>query len=241
MRNIATAIASILLLSPIQLFAQPKDGLYVVPSFDIYAMVISSGNLVKSYSFKLSGDWNASEGSARGEKIELSAIRSDYFAESLIEENPLGATIKTLSCTPFYGVSEDCYEAPPAQAIEVIAATSDIKAVYRSQWGSDFVIFESDGVGIMLDFEYNANGSKAVWAATSTIDSGMTFNNPQVVIDSDNSVASRNITVDWSIEIEDLNSLQANFKNVSCKDREGIEVDCLEIVEKYYTKLIRIF
>lgn len=113
--------------------------------------------------------------------------------------------------------------------------------MYRSQWGSDFVIFESDGVGIMLDFEYNANGSKAVWAATSTIDSGMTFNNPQVVIDSDNSVASSNITVDWSIEIEDLNSLQANFKNVSCKDREGIEVDCLEIVEKYYTKLIRIF
>ena len=117
MRNIATAIASILLLSPIQLFAQPKDGLYVVPSFDIYAMVISSGNLVKSYSFKLSSDWNASEGSARGEKIELSAIRSDYFAESLIEENPLGATVKTLSCTPFYGASEDCYEAPPAQAI----------------------------------------------------------------------------------------------------------------------------
>ena len=69
MRNIATAIASILLLSPIQLFAQPKDGLYVVPSFDIYAMVISSGNLVKSYSFKLSSDWNASEGSARGEKL----------------------------------------------------------------------------------------------------------------------------------------------------------------------------
>ena len=241
MRNIATAIASILLLSPIQLFAQPKDGLYVVPSFDIYAMVISSGNLVKSYSFKLSGDWNASEGSARGEKIELSAIRSDYFAESLIEENPLGATVKTLRCTPFYGASEECYEVPPAQAIKVLAATSDIKAVYRSQWGSDFVIFESDGVGIMLDFEYNANGSKAVWAATSTIDSGMTFNNPQVVIDSDNSVASRNITVDWSIEIEDLNSLQANFKNVSCKDREGIEVDCLEIVEKYFTKLIRIF
>ena len=241
MRNIATAIASILLLSPIQLFAQPKDGLYVVPSFDIYAMVISSGNLVKSYSFKLSGDWNASEGSARGEKIELSAIRSDYFAESLIEESPLGATVKTLRCTPFYGASEECYEVPPAQAIKVLAATSDIKAVYRSQWGSDFVIFESDGVGIMLDFEYNANGSKAVWAATSTIDSGMTFNNPQVVIDSDNSVASRNITVDWSIEIEDLNSLQANFKNVSCKDREGIEVDCLEIVEKYYTKLIRIF
>ena len=241
MRNIATAIASILLLSPIQLFAQPKDGLYVVPSFDIYAMVISSGNLVKSYSFKLTGDWNASEGSARGEKIELSAIRSDYFAESLIEENPLGATVKTLRCTPFYGASEECYEVPPAQAIKVLAATSDIKAVYRSQWGSDFVIFESDGVGIMLDFEYNANGSKAVWAATSTIDSGMTFKNRQVVIDSDNSVASRNITVDWSIEIEDLNSLQANFKNVSCKDREGIEVDCLEIVEKYYTKLIRIF
>ena len=244
MRSIATAVVSVLLLSPIQLFAQPKDGLYVVPSFDLYAMVISSGNLVKSYNFKLAGDWNASEGSARGEKIELSAIRSDYFTEILIEENPLGATVETLSCTPFYDASEDCYDLPPAQSIKVLEATSDIKAVYRTQWGSDFVIFESNGVGIMLDFEYStarANGSKAVWAATSTIDSGMTFKNPQVVVDSDNSVVSRNVTFDWSIEIEDLNSLQANFKNVSCKDKEGVVLDCEEDIERYFTKLIRIF
>ena len=245
MRKIATAIVSILLLSPIQLFAQPKDGLYVVPSFiGLYAMIISSGNLVKAYTFKLSGDWNVSEGSARGEKIELSAIRSDYYTELLIEENPLGATAKTLNCTPFYGASGDCDEVDPGQAIEVLTATSDIKAVYRTQWGSDFVIFESNGVGIMLDFEYStarANGSKAVWAATSTIDSGMTFKNLQVVVDSDNSVVSRNVTFDWSFEIEDLNSLQANFKNVSCKDKEGVVLDCEEDIKKYFTKLIRIF
>ena len=245
MRKIATAIVSTLLLSPIQLFAQPKDGLYVVPSFiGLYAMIISSSNLVKAYTFKLAGDWNVSEGSARGEKIELSAIRSDYYTELLIEENPLGATAKTLNCTPFYGASGDCDEVDPGQAIEVLTATSDMKAVYRTQWGSDFVIFESNGVGIMLDFEYStarANGSKAVWAATSTIDSGMTFKNLQVVVDSDNSVVSRNVTFDWSIEIEDLNSLQANFKNVSCKDKEGVLLDCEEDIKKYFTKLIRIF
>ena len=132
MRSIATAVVSDLLLSPIQLFAQPKDGLYVVPSFDLYVMVISSGNLVRSYNFKLAGDWNASEGSARGEKIELSSIRSDYFTETLIEENPLGAMAKTLNCTPFYGASGDCDEVDPGQAIEVLTATSDIKAVKTS-------------------------------------------------------------------------------------------------------------
>ena len=96
----------------------------------------------------------------------------------------------------------------------------------------------------MLDFEYStvrANGFKAVFAATSTIGSGMTFKNPQVVVDIDNSVVSRNVTFDWSIEIEDLNSLQANFKNVSCKDKEGVVLDCEEDIEKYFSKLIRIF
>ena len=246
MRKMATAIVSILLLSPIQLFAQPKDGLYVVPSANLYTMNISNGHLAKVYTFNLDGFWTIGDGSIREGKIESSFIYAEGYEEIAIEENPLGATVKTLRCGTFFGHDEAelCDDPPPIQALEVLTATSDIKAVYRTQWGSDFVIFESNGVGIMLDFEYStarANGSKAVWAATSTIDSGMTFKNPQVVVDSDNSVVSRNVTFDWSIEIEDLNSLQANFKNVSCKDKEGVVLDCEEDIKKYFTKLIRIF
>lgn len=247
MRKIATAIVSILLLSPTQLFAQPKDGLYVIPSANLYSMLISNGYLAKVYAFYLDGIWETGDGSIREGIIENSFIYEEGYEELAIEENPLGATIETRNCGTFFGHDEDelCDDIPPSvQALEVLEATSEIKAVYRTQWGSDFVIFESNGVGIMLDFEYStvrANGFKAVFAATSTIDSGMSFKNPQVVVDSDNSVVSRNVTFDWSIEIEDLNSLQANFKNVSCKDKEGVVLDCEEDIEKYFSKLIRIF
>ena len=247
MRKIATAIVSILLLSPTQLFAQPKDGLYVIPSADLYSVLISKGYFAKVYIFYLDGGWETGDGSIREGIIENSFIYEEGYEELAIEENPLGATIETRNCGTFFGHDEDelCDDIPPfVQALEVLEATSEIKAVYRTQWGSDFVIFESNGVGIMLDFEYStvrANGSKAVFAATSTIDSGMSFKNLQVVVDSDNSVVSRNVTFDWSIEIEDLNSLQANFKNVSCKDKEGVVLDCEEDIEKYFSKLIRIF
>jgi hypothetical protein len=210
-------------------------------------MLISNGYLAKVYAFYLDGIWETGDGSIREGIIENSFIYEEGYEELAIEENPLGATIETRNCGTFFGHDEDelCDDIPPSvQALEVLEATSEIKAVYRTQWGSDFVIFESNGVGIMLDFEYStvrANGFKAVFAATSTIGSGMTFKNPQVVVDIDNSVVSRNVTFDWSIEIEDLNSLQANFKNVSCKDKEGVVLDREEDIEKYFSKLIRIF
>ena len=177
MRKIATAIVSILLLSPTQLFAQPKDGLYVIPSADLYSVLISKGYFAKVYIFYLDGGWETGDGSIREGIIENSFIYEEGYEELAIEENPLGATIETRNCGTFFGHDEDelCDDIPPfVQALEVLEATSEIKAVYRTQWGSDFVIFESNGVGIMLDFEYStvrANGSKAVFAATSTIDS----------------------------------------------------------------------
>ena len=247
MRKILTAIVTILLSSPIQLFAQPKDGLYVIPTADLYALLISNGILAKIYTFRLNGEWSTGNGSVREGIIESGFIYPEGYEAVAVEETPLGAMVETRSCGIFFGHDEDdlCNDIPPPfQALEVLEATSDIKAVYRSQWGSDFAIFESDGVGIMLDFEYSsykANGNKSIWAATSTIDSGMTFRNPQVVVDSDNSADSSNIFFDYSIEIEDLNSLQANFKNVSCKDKEGVVLDCEEDIERYFTKLIRIF
>lgn len=135
MRKIATAIVSILLLSPTQLFAQPKDGLYVIPSANLYSMLISNGYLAKVYAFYLDGIWETGDGSIREGIIENSFIYEEGYEELAIEENPLGATIETRNCGTFFGHDEDelCDDIPPSvQALEVLEATSDIEAVYRT-------------------------------------------------------------------------------------------------------------
>ena len=98
-------------------------------------MLISNGYLAKVYTFYLDGIWETGDGSIREGIIENSFIYEEGYEELAIEENPLGATIETRNCGTFFGHDEDelCDDIPPSvQAQEVLEATSDIEAVYRT-------------------------------------------------------------------------------------------------------------
>lgn len=68
----------------------------------------------------------------------------------------------------------------------VLKANGNLKAIYRTQYGADYAIFESDGTGVLLVFEYGEDLNDRTWigAYTGIINEDLTFTNPETAVES---------------------------------------------------------
>ena len=219
--------------------AQINDGLYVLPSLDFYAVVLTNGDLVRTYAFNINGFFEKSEGSKIGEKYSLTSLSREGTYGSEMTNTGLGFSLKDLYCVS-YDDDEYCEGLGEFEAISVLEATGSLKAIYRTQWGAEYVIFESNGIAVLLDFE--AGGpydSSYIGASTAQIGPDFTIFNIDTVVESEGPRES-DPELTFKLKIENLETLQASYQDVECLSPGKFE-SCDALVDRFFSKLTRIF
>jgi hypothetical protein len=219
--------------------AQINDGLYELPSQDFYAVVLTNGDLVRFYAFNLNGFFEKSEGSKIGEKYSLTSLSREGTLGSEMTNTALGFSLKDLYCVS-YDDDEYCEGLGEFEAISVLEANGPLKAIYRTQWGAEYVIFESNGIAILLDFEaggpYN---SSYIGASTAQIGPDFTIFDIDTVVESEGPSESDPL-LNFKIKLENLETLQASYQDVECLSPGKFE-SCDALVDRFFSKLTRIF
>ena len=219
--------------------AQINDGLYVLPSLDFYAVVLTNGDLVRTYAFNINGFFEKSEGSKIGEKYSLTSLSREGTYGSEMTNTALGFSLKDLYCVS-YDDDEYCEGLGEFEAISVLEATGSLKAIYRTQWGAEYVIFESNGIAVLLDFE--AGGpydSSYIGASTAQIGPDFTIFNIDTVVESEGPNES-DPELTFKLKIENLETLQASYQDVECLSPGKFE-SCDALVDRFFSRLTRIF
>ena len=219
--------------------AQINDGLYVLPSLDFYAVVLTNGDLVRTYAFNINGFFEKSEGSKIGEKYSLTSLSREGTYGSEMTNTGLGFSLKDLYCVS-YDDDEYCEGLGEFEAISVLEATGSLKAIYRTQWGAEYVIFESNGIAVLLDFE--AGGpydSSYIGASTAQIGPDFTIFNIDTVVESEGPRES-DPELTFKLKIENLETLQASYQDVECLSPGKFE-SCDALADRFFSKLTRIF
>ena len=242
-----TLLAALIALATTVSQAQVGDGIYVLPESNAYALKLSYGDLVRFYAFSLGGNWTVMEGSDTGSTIEVAERTTNDFAGAEISGSILGGQISSLYCNPYPDdTGYVCEEGPEnPKLLPVLKATGSLKAIYQTQWGADLVIFESDGIGVVVIFEHGENTSDRSWigAYTATISDDLTILNIETVVESDTSDGEYNLG--FQLQIRDRVNPQAEFVTFTCSvtggDSSGVIETCDTIEEKYFSKLIRKF
>ena len=236
-------------------YSQVSDGIYVIPALDAYALLVSQGNLAKFYLFWLDGRWTTGDGSRVGDSLHLAQVTDKDVAALKVTGGGLGATIEQLYCNPY---PEDsiggCDDDPVGvlTAIPVLKANGALKAVYQTQWGADVVVFDSDGIAVMLLFEYGSNTSDRAWigAYTAELNNDLTISDLTVVVEADVSDQKRMwfggdsaVSTRFTIQINNLLEQQAEVGDFVCSisGRDSSEKICAEMKEKYFSSFIRKF
>ena len=87
-----------------QTSAQVDDGIYVIPSFDAYLVILSRNDIVNAYYFGLDGEdsyWLAMQGSRVGETIELVDQVNGELGASRLEQDGLGLKMSLIYCNKY--------------------------------------------------------------------------------------------------------------------------------------------
>ena len=219
--------------------AQINDGLYLIPSTGFYAAILTNGDLVRTYTFLINGYFEKSEGSKTGEKYSLTSLSREGTLGSEMTNTTLGFSLKDLYCVS-YDDDEYCEGLGEFEAISVLEANGPLKAIYRTQWGAEYVIFESNGIPVLLDFE--AGGpydSSYIGASTAQIGPDFTIFNIDTVVESEGPRES-DPELTFKLKIENLETLQASYQDVECLSPGKFE-SCDALVDRFFSKLTRIF
>ena len=226
--------------------AQVEDGIYVIPEFNAYSVILTNNNVVKGYLFKLSGSWSELFGSRVDDVIELVEVTENDIAATRVSGSVLGATIESIYCNPFPRDGGGCEDdLGPFLFLPVLKATGSLKAIYQTQFGGDIVIFESDGIAVILIFEGGnqvaATDYQWIGAYTASISDNLAIFNLQTIVESEESDGE--VEISFEAQISDRINPQAEFRNFSCEvtenDTQG--ETCEMIQSTYFSKLIRKF
>ena len=226
-------------------YAQLDDGIYVIPEFDAYAVVLSNGDIVQGYLFSLDGKWNTINGSRVGDTIEFVEISKHDIAGMKAFGGPLGATVEQLYCNPWPDNDpEGCKERQKSfRAFPVLKANGTLKAIYQTQYGADLVLFESDGIAVIVSFEMGSTTADKTWigAYTATISEDLAIFNIEAVVESDDSDGE--VKLSFEAQISDRLNPQAEFRNFTCEitEKDTLGETCEMIQRTYFSKLIRKF
>jgi len=236
-------------LFPSSTYSQVEDGIYVIPNLDAYLVILSNNDIVKSYLFSLDGTdswWVTSEGSRVGDKVEMIQTTQSDIAAVVVESSGLGLRMTDIYCNPYPSDNENGCKAlePTVSVFPVLKANGNLKAIYQTQFGADYVVFESDGVGVLLAFEYQEDLSDRGWigAYTGILNDELTFTAQETAAESLPS-EDEEFTLEFNLQISDLTNPQASFVNFSCIDNRPnpSERGCEYLEEIYFSKLIRKF
>ena len=219
--------------------AQINDGLYLIPSTGFYAAILTNGDLVRIYAFSINGFFEKYEGSKIGEKYSYTSLSREGTTGGEMQSTGLGFSLKDLYCLS-YDDDEYCEGLGEYDAISVLEANGPLKAIYRTQWGAEYVIFESNGIAILLDFEaggpYN---SSYIGASTAQIGPDFTIFNIDTVVESEGPSESDPL-LNFKIKLENLETLQASYQDVECLSPGKFE-SCDALVDRFFSRLTRIF
>lgn len=239
-------LAALLAVLPHLSNAQVEDGIYVIPEVDAYSVVLSNNNVVRGYIFNVSGYWSRFSGSRTGDVVEIVEVSESDVEARRITGGGLGAKIEHIFCNPFPLDGEGCQNSTDTRsALPVLRATSALKAIYRTQYGADLVIFDSDGIAVVLFFEGGSQTGSTdqswIGAYTASIGNDLAIFDFETVVESDESDGE--VEIRFELQISDLENPQAQFRNFQCEvtEKDTLNDDCDEIEKSYFSKLIRIF
>jgi hypothetical protein len=226
--------------------AQVEDGIYVIPELDAYSVILTNNNVVRGYLFSLRGFWSEIRGSRIDDVIELTEVTEYDISAIKVTGGVLGATIEPIYCNPFPLYGDGCQdESGPLRALPVLKATGTLKAIYQTQYGADLVVFESDGIAVILSFEGGdqkaATDNQWIGAYTASISDDLAIFNIEAVVESEESDGEVEIT--FEAQISDRINPQAEFRNFQCEvtEKYTLNDDCEKIEKNYFSKLIRTF
>ena len=225
--------------------ADVDDGIYVLPDTNQYLTILTNNNIVSTYIFKLDGTdsiWASARGSRVQDRIEISSANGTVSGFS-ISASALGVSMSQIYCNKYPIVDEECSQPDSVSGFPVLKANGNLKAAYRTQYGAEWVVFESDGTGVLLMFEYGEDLSDKTWigAYTGTITDDLVFTNIETAAESIPS-EDNDFTLEFTTQFSDLENPQAEI-NFSCVDNRANpdERGCDYLQEKFFKKLIRIF
>ncbi len=198
-------------------FAQVSDGIYSVPSIPgWYAVHISNGDLRRFYTFSVTGDWYKYEGSQSGNKSVLALNGTEINEGIELTQSPVGFVSKTTYCLP--ADNEACIETDLSEELtgmSALLATGSLKAVYKLQWGGELVLYESNGIAVVLLFEKGTADDpySHIGAYTMTISEELRLSNLDIVVESDTEDSTGLV---FDLVITDLENPQISFASITC-------------------------
>jgi hypothetical protein len=194
----------------------------------------------------LSGSWREVNGSRIGDVIEFANVMDNKIEASRITRDVLGATVAPIYFNPFPLDGDGCQDVSgPLRALPVLKATGSLKAIYQTQYGANLVVFESDGIAVILSFEYgdstSSDDQEWIGAYTASISDDLAIFNIEAVVESEESDGEVEIT--FEAQISDRINPQAEFRNFQCKvtEKDTLNDDCEKIEKNYFSKLLRTF
>ena len=111
---------------------------------------------------------------------------------------------------------------------------------YPRGWGAEYVIFESSGIAVLLDFEAGGpDDTSYIAASTAQIGTDFTIFNIDTIVESEGPSES-DPKLTFKLKIENLETLQASYQDVECLYPGKFE-SCDAVVDRFFSKLTRIF
>lgn len=236
MKKLLALLAVLFLAS--KSFAQVSDGIYSIPSIPgWYAVQISNGDLRRFYTFSVSGNWYKYEGSQAGDKSVLAITGAEIYEGIELSESPVGFVSRTTYCLP--ADHEACIETDLSEELtgmSALLATGSLKAVYKLQWGAEMILYESDGIAVVLLFEKEAGDDpySHIGAYTMTISDELRLSNLDIVVESDTEDGTGLM---FDLVITDSENPQISFDNITCSIADTETCDFLK--KTYLSQVIR--
>lgn len=239
MRNIFLALPLMLVC---QLgFTQVQDGIYSFNEMNAYLIHLTRGDTTRAYIFSLGGQWRTMHGSVVGDTVELADLQEDKLFGIKLSGVPAGLSIESLYCINYPAMdSEGCGGLPPL-ATPIYKATDGLKAVYRTQWGSEIAVFESNDTVLVFTFDLGeiATDRLGIAASTASKTDNLLIRDLTSVYESNpNSV----VKIKYDLQISSSQNPQAEFVNFTCEALEGADPQaCVGMKDTLFSKLIRVF
>lgn len=218
--------------------AQVSDGIYSLPSIPgWYAVHISNGDLRRFYTFSVTGNWSKYEGSQTENKSVLAITGTEINEGIELTQSPVGFVSKTSYCLP--ADHEACIETDLSEELmgmSALLATDSLKAVYKLQWGGELVVYESNGIAVVLIFEKGTADDpySHIGAYTMTISEELRLSNLEIVVES-NTEDSTGLVFD--LVITDSENPQISFDNITCTIADTETCDFFK--KTYLSQVIR--
>jgi hypothetical protein len=221
-------------------FSQVKDGIYSIPEMPgFYAVHLSNGDLRRFYTFSTSGDWYKYEGSQVNQETIAALTNTEINEGIAIRISPTGFDGQTKYCLPSTHEACDGIDLSETTAgTTVLLSTGQLKAIFKSQWGAEIVVFDSGGIAIILVFEKALGDDPytAIGAYTATLGEELLISNITTVVESDTADSTGLV---FDMKISDLTNPQASFQNINCSIADA--ETCENFRKVYFSQLIRIF